>query len=549
MRTSDQIAAMMREYGTTHFFFVPVVIPQIVKEMAEVGIVPVMTHGEKAAAYMADGYARASGRVGVCAAQNIGSTNLAAGLRDAYMARSPIIALSGAADARTRHRNLYQDVDDHGAFESMTKSNWQVDDHTRLPDLLRQAYRAASSGAPGPVHLELAGKQGNMGDHDAAGQAYVEARYGSAPSTRGHADPALVAEAAAVLARAARPVIVAGGGVIRSGAGEALLRFARDRSVPVATTLNGMSSIAHDDPLCARTVGDYGSDLANRFLYESDAVLVVGSSLGGMTTKHWTLIHDQALVQIDVDPEEIGRNFRCEVPLVGDARAILGQLAGTERFTAPPAWLDRLAELREEWSRQVEPVETSSAVPMRPERLLTMLTAEISDTAIVVGDTGHAAAWSARHMKLRAGQTMIRAAGSLGWALPAAIGAKCVAPEREVVCFTGDGGYFYHVAELETARRYGVQVIIVVNNNVSLNQEAYLWDTTNPKQDRNWTFYDSDLVAIAEAMGCHAARVDDPADFPAAMKAARASNLPAVIDARTDIGAVSPKSWGPAPVG
>src|SRR3984957_16150420 len=149
---------MLAGYGVTHFFFVPVVLPEAVKRMPGHGIPPVMTHGEKAAAYMADGYARISRRVGVCGAQAIGSTNLAAGLRDAYMARTPVIALSGGPGAETAYRNLYQDVDDHGAFEAVTKWNATVPGPARFPDLLRQAFRTATSGGSRPVHLALVGR-------------------------------------------------------------------------------------------------------------------------------------------------------------------------------------------------------------------------------------------------------------------------------------------------------------------------------------------------------------------------------------------------------
>ena len=184
MQTSDQIAEMLSAYGVSHFFFVPVILPETVKRMSERGILPVMTHGEKAAAYMADGYARISRKVGVCGAQAIGSTNLAAGLRDAYMARTPIVALSGEPDARTSYRNLYQDVDDHGAFEAVTKWNARVPGPSRFPDLLRQAFRAASSGVPRPVHLGLVGRTGNPGDSPAEGVTRAEPRYGTAPSDR-----------------------------------------------------------------------------------------------------------------------------------------------------------------------------------------------------------------------------------------------------------------------------------------------------------------------------------------------------------------------------
>ena len=139
--------------------------------------------------------------------------------------------------------------------------------------------------------------------------------------------------------------------------------------------------------------------------------------------------------------------------------------------------------------------ETSGAVPIRPERLFRMVGEEMADDAVVVGDTGHVGAWSARHLRLRAGQSIVRAAGSLGWGLPASLGVKCACPDREVICVTGDGGFFYHIAELETARRYGLNVIVVVNNNTSLNQEQFLWELDSADQDRNWRFHDTDLVA------------------------------------------------------
>jgi acetolactate synthase-1/2/3 large subunit len=164
----------------------------------------------------------------------------------------------------------------------------------------------------------------------------------------------------------------------------------------------------------------------------------------------------------------------------------------------------------------------------------------------MVGDTGHTAFWTARHIRLSHRQSAVRAAGSLGWGLPASLGVKCACPDREVICVTGDAGFFYHISELETARRYGLRVIVVVNNNTSMNQEAFFWDEDSAGQRKNWTFHDTDLVGIARGFGCHGVRVDDPGDFPAALDKARASGLPAVIDVRTDIAVVAPQSLGPA---
>ena len=548
MQTSDQIAEMLSRYGVSHFFFVPVILPEAVKRMSGHGIAPIMTHGEKAAAYMADGYARISRKVGVCGAQAIGSTNLAAGLRDAYMARTPVVALSGVPDARTAYRNLYQDVDDHGAFEGVTKWNAHVPGPSRIPDLLRQAFRAAASGVPRPVHLGLAGRTGNMGDTPAEGVARAEPRYGMAPSDRPMAAPSSVTAAVELLAQARRPVILAGNGVTRSGAARELVTLAEQLRVPVVTTLNGLATISSDHPLYGGVVGDYGADFANKILLRADVVLVAGSSLGSMTTRNWSLIPaDTRIIQVDIDGAEIGRNFECAVPLVGDTGAVIGQL--TDAATAglgPAEWVAEVAGIRAGWRAQVEPNETSSAVPVRPERLFAMIGAEMAADGIVVGDTGHVGAWSARHLRLTGGQSIVRAAGSLGWGLPASLGVKCACPDREVICLTGDAGFYYHLSELETARRYGLKVIVVVNNNTSMNQEAFLWDADSTDQGRNWQFHDTNLAEIARGFGCHGARVDDPADFAAALDKARASGLPAVIDVRTDRTVMSPPSFGPA---
>jgi acetolactate synthase-1/2/3 large subunit len=185
-------------------------------------------------------------------------------------------------------------------------------------------------------------------------------------------------------------------------------------------------------------------------------------------------------------------------------------------------------------------------MPIRPERLFSMIGEEMAADGIMVGDTGHTAAWTARHIRLSGRQSAVRAAGSLGWGLPASLGVKCACPDREVICVTGDAGFFYHISELETARRYGLKVIVVVNNNTSMNQEAFFWDEGSADQEKNWQFHDADLAEIARGFGCHGARVDDPADFVTALDKARASGLPAVIDVRTDIAVAAPQSFGPA---
>jgi acetolactate synthase I/II/III large subunit len=546
VKTSQQVAKLLRLYDVTHFFFVPVILPETLKRMPELGITPVMTHGETAAAYMADGYARISGKVGVCGAQAIGSTNLAAGLRDAYMARVPIVAMSGAPSISDRHRNLYQDVDDRAAYDALTKWHADVPDESRFPDLLRQAFRCATSGVSRPVHLALSSRTGNPGDTDAVGDGRAEPQYSRAPSARPCAAADEVRRALTILANARRPVILAGNGVARSRAEPELLALAKAGHIPVVTSLNGISTIMSDDPLFGGVVGEYGADWSNRILLESDVVVVAGSALGSMTTRRWSLFSQGTkIIQIDIDGSEIGRNFEVEVALVGDAGAVLTQLSAGVSFKSASAWLSRVQELRGDWLSEVAGAEYSAELPMRPERLVTLAFENAADDAVFVADTGHIAAWTARHGKLRSQQRLIRSAGSLGWALPAAVGAKCAEPGREVICLTGDGGAYWHIAELETMRRYDLPLVVVINNNSSMNQEASFWEHGDPAQSKNWMFRDTDFAAIARGFGCHGVRVDSPEEFAKAFTEIRASGLPAVIDARTDTDVVAPVSFGP----
>ena len=553
-RTAATILAhMLRDYGVTHFFNVPVISPAAVKAMAELGVVSVVAHGEKAAAYMADGYARVSRRPGVCGCQAIGATNLAAGLRDAWMARTPVIALSGGPESATRHKNLYQEIDDMPIFDRLTKFNAAIDLPDRLPDLVRQAFRAATTGVQRPVHLELAGFWGAVGAKTTEVDGRVEPAYGRAPAVRSGADPGSVEEALALLARADRPIILAGAGVVRSGAESAVRKFSRRARIPVVTSLNGKGTLPDADALALGVVGDYARDCANKALFEADAVLVVGSSLGSMTTRNWVLLAPGAtIVHVDIDPLEIGRNYPGSLALAGDARTVVEQLqtrgeplhAGATT-PARESWLARVAELKREWAGIAGPLDSSASIPVRPETLTRLLGEAVPDDAILVADTGHAGAWAARHLDLKEGHTFLRAAGSLGWSFPAAIGAKCAAPERPVVCFTGDGGFFYHMAEMETARRYGLSLVVVVNNNVSMNQERFLWDEGNAAQATNWQFEPVDLVALARSFGWAGERIDDPERVgPAIAEATRAGGL-VLLDVRTDPAIASPPSWAP----
>jgi len=287
MTGAKAFAEMMRGYGVTHIFFVPAILARALAEMEDMPIRRVMVHGEKSAAYMADGYARASGKPGVCMAQAVGGSNLAAGLRDGYLAGSPMIAITGGPTAQGRFRHAYQEVEDFSQFAPVTKFNASVDSITRFPDLLRQAFREATSGTPGPVHLQLEQRTGNSTEQEADLDASVELQFACVPAFRPEPEMSRVRDAIAALAKAQRPVIVAGGGVVRSGAEREVVALAEKLQIPVVTSLSAKQTILDSHPLAVGVSGSYSRDCANTTLREADLVFFIGSSAGGHVTHFW----------------------------------------------------------------------------------------------------------------------------------------------------------------------------------------------------------------------------------------------------------------------
>jgi len=554
---AEYLAHTLDAYGVTHAFVVPTILTSTLIAMDEqTRIERVVTHSEAGAAYMADGYARSSGRIGVCGAQNVGRANLAAALQDPYLANSPVLALTGGPLPSSRARHFYQEVDALPMFRATTKSSVHLESIDRLPQVLHQAVRDATTGRPGPVHIELEGHAGELietADTDAAPPD--DARWGSAAPLRPHADPAQIRVAADAIARAERPVIVAGGGVRTSGAVAELRVLAETAGIPVATSMNGKETFPADHPLSVGVVGLYSRKSANQVIAQADLVVYVGSMTSSQVTLNWTVpTVDTVVVHIDIDPAELGRHYPRTVPILADARAgltALHQALADRPARDLAAWRDAVRALGEAWSDETAELRTSDAVPMRPERIVNELQRSLPADSIVVADTGHAGMWTAGFLDLQDGQGFLRAAGSLGWGLPAAIGAQLGAPDRRVVLFTGDGGFWYHVAELETAVRWNIPVIIVVNDNHALNQEVRPYTRAyggalRGRHHELWHFEQIDLAALAETMGATGIRVERPGDLAAALERAYACTGPVVIDAISDREALAPLGFNPA---
>ena len=550
------LAKMLHDYGVTDIFHVPAVLRTTMAELETISnIRRIHAHGEASAAYMADGYARASGRPGVCAAQIIGALNLAAGLRDAWLAKSPVIALTGGRDQATKFRKAYQEVDDIPAFEPVTKLNATVDSANRFPDMLNQAFRVAVSGSPGPVHLQFKGNEGQVDQEsfDETIPTSIDESVSSVPPYRPKPDIAQIKKAMDIINNASKPILVVGGGVRWSKAGDLIDEISKKLKIPVATSLNAKDVINSTNPLNVGVVGTYSRGSANKSVLAADLAIFVGTDLGGMVTNFWTIpkIGIKA-IHIDIDPEVLGRNYPLEVGVMADAKMALTEMmkfADETKVEKRISWVEEVQGYCRDWYDEFRPLLQSDSIPIRPERVCHDLSLNLPDNSFVVVDTGHGGMWMGGMFDLKSsGQSYIRSAGHLGWAFPASLGVKCAVPDRPVICFTGDAGFWYHIAEVETAVRWGINAVIVVNNNGAGNQSKRGFDrvyggTQTDKAREMWTFNNVNFAQIAKHMGAESIRVENPKDFTPALQKAIALNKCVILDVVTDVDALAPLAY------
>ena len=553
MKGGRYIAESAHACGISHVFFVDAVLRRALVEMEALGIKRVLAHSEKAAAYMADGYSRAAHRPALCMAQSVGAANLAAGLQDAWLGQSSVVALTGRKPVLEQYRNAYQEIPHEPMFASVTKMSARVDVPDQLPLLLRQAFRVATTGRPGPVHLDIDGMTGDTTAlADCAAAALPEPWFARVPAFRPRCDPDQLATAAAAIDGARRPVLVVGAGAMASGAEQAVAALAERLLAPVVASLDAKAVLVESHPLNGGIVGTYSRSCANRIVAEADLVVFVGSDTSDQATCNWVLpALGTAVVQIDPDPVELGRSYPGTIGLQADVRVGVEQLTAAVASRADRTWAGRAMALVAEWRTEGESHRLSDRTPIRPERLCAAISAVLPDDAVLVADTGYSSQWSGTLVELRSPrQRYLRAAGSLGWGFPAALGVKCALPDRPVVCFSGDGGFMYHMAELETARRADIRTVTIVNNNGCLAQGARsieaAYQGRNGNKDDLYVFRPTDYAGIARAMDCVGLRVEKPSDFAVAFAAALEADRPAVIDVITDPTARAPLGWTPS---
>jgi acetolactate synthase-1/2/3 large subunit len=553
MSGAEWLAQALAGTGMSHVFFVESTMRRTLLHLSDLGVRPILAHSEKAAAYMADGYARVAGRPGVCMAQSVGAANLAAGLQDAWLGRSPVIAFSGRKEPSLQHRNAYQEIPHAPLFAAVTKFSTPVESASDLPRVLRQAWRAALAETPRPTHLDVNGVQGDVIE---LGQIHestvIETEARGIPVHRPVADAHDIERAAAILTGANRVAIVAGDGAAVSQAGPEILALAEALAAPVATTLGARALIPTTHRLAVGVAGSYSAPPANRIVHSADLVLFIGCDTGDQVTLNWQIPPlTTPIVQIEADPLEIGRSYPHTTGLVGDPKATVARLVqclGSPRRDT--GFAEEAAGIVAEWRASMEPLVKKDTAPISVERLCAEVTRALPADGILVADTGYSGIWTGTMIDLNgAGQTYLRAAGSLGWAFPASLGAKCAAADRTVICFTGDGGFYYHLSELESARRCHIPVVIIVNNNSGFGQNLTgVNRIAGDRADRGEAlirFGPTDFTDVARSFGVRGIRVEQPGEIASALQQAIATNGPVVVDVVTALEPRAPEPWAP----
>lgn len=544
---AQTLAAALRRHGVREVFGQS--LPSALFLAApEYGLRQVGYRTENAGAAMADAYARMSGRVGVVAAQNgPAATLLVPGLAEALKASVPVVAIVQDVHRDFTDRNAFQELDHFALFSGCAKWVRRIGKASRIDDYVDMAFAAAASGRPGPAVLLVPVDVLDERPEGRAVGAPREASLGVWPLDRMAADPARVSEAAALLASAERPVVIAGGGVHGSQATEALAAL-QALGLPVATTVMGKGAVDETNPLSLGVVGYFmgprGRSRHHRGLVtEADLVLLVGNRTNQNGTDSWSLYPKGArYIQIDVDGAEIGRNYEA-LRLVGDARLTLEALTSAleagdlDRISARRAALEaRIGEGRAAWEGDMARLVDMDAAPCRPERLMAELDRRLTPETIVAADASYASIWIANFLTARrAGRSFLtpRGLAGLGWGLPFALGAKAARPDAPVVCVTGDGGFGHVWSELETARRMKLPVVVVVLNNQVLGYQKHAELSIFGAHTDVVHFESVDHAAIARACGCRGERIERPEDFGPALDAALSSGETTVLDVAT----------------
>lgn len=543
---ADRIAAAFQRHGVSVAFGQS--IPTAFHLAApHYGIRQATYRTENAGGAMADAYARISNRVSVVTAQNgPAATLLVPPLAEALKASVPVIALVQEVSGAQADKNAFQEFDHFGLFDPVAKWVRRIDVADRVDEYVDMAFVAATSGRPGPVVLLV---PMDVLDLPVGSGAMRHEVYGKFPLDRVLADPARIGEAADLLAKAKRPLIVAGGGIHLSEASSALTRLQQEASLPVATTVMGKGAVDETHPLSLGVIGYFmGEGSRTRemrdMVREADVIMFVGTRNNQNGTDSWTLYPDTArYIHLDIDSGEVGRNYEA-LRLVGDAALTLDVLTDELkkrdlglRESARESVAGQIADGVSAWRKTIARIGSEDRVPIRPERLMVEIDSVLTPETIVVADASYSSIWITNYLTARrSGQRFLtpRGMAGLGWGLPFAIGAQMAEPNSPVICVSGDGGFGHVWAEMEMLSRHKLPVVLVILNNQILGYQKHGETVSFDAYTDAVDFSPVDHAAIARACGVAGVRVESPQDFLGCLKTALESRQPTLLDVIVD---------------
>ncbi|MCE5213744.1 MAG: acetolactate synthase large subunit [Methanobacterium sp.] len=501
----------------------------------------ILVRHEQCAAHAADGYARASGKVGVCiGTSGPGATNLVTGIATAYMDSSPVIAIAGQVATSLIGNDAFQEVDTLGLTMPITKHNFQAMKADEIPGIIKSAFYIASTGRQGPVAIDLP-KDVQEEEFDYNDKFQIDLP-GYKPTRKGH--PLQVKKASNLILKSKKPVILAGGGIILSESSEELMSLSKLINAPVTTTLMGKGSFPEDHPLSLGMLGMHGRKVANLVVDECDCLIVIGCRFSDRTTgKVEEFAPNAEIIHIDVDPAEIGKNISVDVPIVGDAKIVLSNLirtisklkekADTPQKGSSPSW----AEYIKDFKINCIPRLSYEDVPLKPQQVIKEIRDSIDYEAVVTTDVGQNQMWMAHYFTSKIPRTFLSSGGlgTMGFGFPAAMGAKVALPESDVVAVCGDGGFLMVSQDLATVKEYDIPVVICVLDNRHLGMVAQ-WQKLFYDERMSHTHLGEvpDFVKLAEAFGVQGERVEKPGEMEETLKWALKSGEPTLIDVIID---------------
>lgn len=522
----------LKAEGVKHIFGLPggAIIPIYDVLYDERDIRHILVRHEQGAAHAADGYARVLGKPGVCmTTSGPGATNLTTGILNAYMDSSPVIAISGQVPTSMLGTDAFQEADMLSIMLPISKHNFIVHRAEDVPRVVRLAFKIATTGRPGPVHIDMP-KDAQAKEVDVEIPAEVE--YTKSPKLEPSVEQ--VRRAVNLLVQAERPLIFAGGGVIWSGASSEVLTLAEMLGAPVVTSLLGKGAIPEDHPLALGMLGMHGRMAANIAVTECDVLLGVGVRFDDRATGDVRYFAPKAkIIHIDIDPSEISKNVRVDAPVIGDAKhalkAIIDGLRIQARLQRPSEWLQRVEKMR----RELAPRMNHDDVPIKPQRVIKEIMEVLDEDAIVVTEVGQCQMWAAHYFTVRKPRHFISSGGlgTMGFGFPASIGAKVARQDCNVVDIAGDGSFLMNSQELATAVDNGINVVVCILNNRYLGMVKQ-WQDIFFQKRRSAVYLGEtpDFVKLAEAYGAWGDRVTRPSEIAPKLQEALRCGKPAVLD-------------------